>query len=67
MESNTTRRPPFVPTERYILIIRKVSTGESRIREMDLTNEVINAFSERLKKDVNGYVLESMHRKVGND
>jgi len=67
MESNTTRRPSFVPTERYILRIRKVSTGESRIREMDLTNEVINAFSERLKKDVNGYVLESMHRKVGNE
>lgn len=67
MESNTNRRPSFVHTERYILRIRKVSTGESRIREMDLTNEVINAFSERLKKDVNGYVLESMHRKVGND
>lgn len=67
MESNTNRRPSFVPTARYILRIRKVSTGQSRIREIDLIESDLDELTKRLNKDINGYVLEALYRKYGDD
>ncbi len=67
MESNTNRRPPIIPTERYILKVRNVEKREMRVRELDLSPEDLESLQANLKRNINGFVLEALIRKVGND
>lgn len=67
MESNTNRRPPIVLTERYILRVRNVATKEMRVKEIDLIPEHLASLQANLKRNVNGFILESLIRKVGNE
>ena len=67
MESNTNRRPPIVPTERYILKVRNVATREMRVKEIDLIPEHLESLQAKLNRNVNGFTLEALIRKVGND
>lgn len=67
MESNTTGRPPIVLAERYILKVRNLATREIRVRELDLIPEHLESLHGKLNININGYKLESLHRKVGNE
>jgi hypothetical protein len=67
MESNTNRRPPIVSTERYILKVRNVEKQEMRVRELDLSPEDLESLQVNLKRNINGFVLEALIRKVGNE
>jgi len=67
MESNTNRRPCTIPTERYILKVRNVEKREMRVRELDLSPEDLESLQANLKRNINGFVLEALIRKVGND
>jgi hypothetical protein len=67
MESNTNRRPSTIPTERYILRVRNVATKEMRVKEIDLIPEHLASLQAKLKRNVNGFILESLIRKVGNE
>jgi hypothetical protein len=67
MESNTNRRSPIVPTQRYILRVRNVATKEMRVKEIDLIPEHLASLQEKVKRNINGFTLEALIRKVGND
>lgn len=67
MEPNTTGRPTIVPTERYILKVRNLATRELRVRELNLSPEHLEALHGKLNININGYKLEALIRKVGNE
>ena len=67
MEPNTTTTPPIVPTERYILKVRNLATREMRVRELDLSPEHLQSLHGKLNININGYKLEALIRKVGNE
>lgn len=67
MESNTNRRPSIVPFERYILRVRNLATRELRVREIDLSPEHLESLLAKLNQNINGYALEALIRKVGNE
>ena len=67
MESNTNRRPSIIPTERYILKVRNVATKEMRVKEIDLIPEHLESLQAKLNQNINGYALEALIRKVGNE
>jgi hypothetical protein len=43
--------------ERYHIRIKKIATGETRVREQLLTNEQADKMQQKLGKCENGYVL----------
>lgn len=66
MESNTNRRSPTIPTERYILKVRNVATRELRVKEIDLIPEHLESLQAKLNLNINGFTLEALIRKVGS-
>ena len=66
METNTNRRPSIVPTERYILRIRNVATNEVRVKELDLNQLHLESLQSNVNRNLNGFRLEALIRKVGN-
>ena len=67
MESTPNRRPSIVPFERYILRVRNLATRELRVREIDLSPEHLESLQAKLNQNINGYTLEALIRKVGNE
>lgn len=67
MESNPTRISSIVPTERYVLKVRNLATRELRVRELDLSPEHLESLHGKLNININGYKLEALIRKVGNE
>ena len=67
MESTSNRRPPIVHTERYILRVRNVATREMRVKEIDLIPKHLASLQAKLNRNINGFILEALIRKVGNE